>query len=533
MRLGTPASLALALAACSVPAPVEPTPVKAAPVDAVGPAPLRRLTNSQYLNALTDVFGAEQPALEAFPADPPVGGFDNAAEAQQPSELRVARYQVAARRWAELLTSDDAHLKQLLGCDAWTTPEQQSECLERFLSGKARLLLRRPLDSPLLERYRAHVADWTAALDFPGAVQLLVEALLQSPQFLYRPEPGDAFDGYALASRLSFLLWDSGPDEVLLAAAEAGALSTRAQLRDAALRLLGDEKSRRAQWNFHRQWLALDRVLQDEHSQRTLEVDPRWTASTQASAYAETKAFVENVTQDEGTLGALLTSRRAWLDAETARLYGVAVDPAVPWSPVVLDAAQRAGLLTRAAFLAGLSHRGATSPPIRGNAINLHLLCRLPSPPPPGVDTTPPVAATGEAKTNRMLFEERTASGSCAGCHRAINGLGFGLEHYTAVGQWQDLDQGLPVDASGELFATDVDGAYDGAVALSERLAQSREVQACATQMWIRYALGRAPIDGELAELAGRFSESGGDIRALLLDLVTSNTFAQLPPEAP
>lgn len=532
MRLGTLVSLALFLVACSRPAPVEPTPIKAVAVEPVGPAPLRRLTNSQYLNALTDVFGPETPVLDAFPEDATVGGFDNAAEAQQPSQLRVARYQVAGRRWAELLTSDDAHLKQLLGCEEWTTSAQQSACLESFFAGKARLLLRRPLDAALAERYRARVAQWTAALDFPGAVQLLVEALLQSPQFLYRPESSDLFDGYALASRLSFLLWDSGPDEVLLAAAENGTLVTRAQLRAAALRMLGDEKSRRAQWNFHRQWLALDRVLLEEHSQRTLEVDPGWTPTTQASALTETRLFVENVMQNEGTLAALLTSRQGWLDAETARLYGVATAPSVPWSPVLLDAAQRSGILTRAAFLAGLSHRGATSPPIRGNAINLHLFCRAPAPPPPGVDTTPPMP-TGGTNSNRTLFEVRTAPSMCAGCHRSINGLGFGFEHYSAAGQWQDVDQGAPVDATGELFGTDVDGPYDGAVALSDRLATSREVQHCATQMWIRYALGRAPIEGELSQLADRFIDSGGDVRALLAELVTSNTFAQFPPEAP
>lgn len=501
---------------------------------AVGPAPLRRLTNSQYLNALTDVLGPEQPVLEEFPADSPVGGFDNAAEAQTPSELRVARYQVASRRYAELATRDAAGVARLMSCTTWTTGEDEQRCLNSFLNGTARRLFRRPLKSDEVERFVALFATLRAGVDFEGASQLLLEAMLQSPQFLYRPEVQGEFDGYALASRLSFLLWDSGPDDALLRAAELGELNTEAQVREQASRLLNDPKAKRTLWNFHRQWLALERLLLDEHSVRTPEVDPLWTTATQASALTETRKFVENVMLDEGTLSALLTSRRAWLDAETARLYGV-TPPTKEGDAVSLDATQRSGLLTRVAFLAGFSHRGATSPPIRGNGVNLHLLCRLPTPPPPGIDTTPPMQHDGP-RTNRMLFEERTSPPACAGCHRSLNGFGFGFEHYTASGAWQTVDHTLDVDAHGELFLTDVDGPFDGAIELSETLARSRTVHECATKMWIRYALGRAPSDDEqpwVGVEAERFFKNGGDVKALLLDVVTSPTFMQLPEVTP
>lgn len=510
------------------------TPPESPPVpELVGPAPLRRLTNAQYLNALDDLFGRDRPTIQELPADPVVGGFDNAAEAQSPSDLRIARFAEAAQKLAQFVVTDPARLATVLGCPRWNTAELQTACLESFLATTARRVQRRALTDEELDHARTRFAQWQEQVDFEGAVQLSLEAMLQSPQFLYRPESQADFGGWALASRLSLLLWDSVPDAALLDAAERGELSTVEQVRAQAERLMADPKAGRVMWNFHRQWLALERLLLDEHLARTPEVDAQWTAATRASALEETRRFIEHTMLEEGTVSALLTSRRAWLDAETARLYDVPA-PSTPWSPVLLDAEHRAGVLTRVAFLAGTSHRSATSPPIRGNSINLKLLCHQPTPPPPGVNATPPTP--GPTATNRMVFEQRTSPSGCAGCHRTLNGLGFGFEHYTAAGRWQNVDQGLPVDATGELVGTDVDGPFDGAVQLSATLATSREVHHCATQMWVRYALGRAPVDGEqpwVEALANRFVDGGGDVKALLLDLVTSATFRSFPEDTP
>ena len=175
--------------------------------------------------------------------------------------------------------------------------------------------------------------------------------------------------------------------------------------------MLLDDRARRVLWNFHRQWLGLDRVLGDEHLVRTPEVDPAWTAATPVAATRESQLFVENVLLANGSLRNLLTSRRAWVNGEMARIYGVAApaDPAA-WSEVELPETERAGILTRVAFLAGHSHRGATSPPIRGNGIELRFFCQPPISPPPGVDLSQPKADPKQGpQTNRMLFEARTA----------------------------------------------------------------------------------------------------------------------------
>jgi hypothetical protein len=294
--------------------------------------------------------------------------------------------------------------------------------------------------------------------------------------------------------------------------------------------MLKDDRARRVLWNFHRQWLGLDRVLGDEHLVRTPAVDPAWSSASQLAALRESQLFVENVLMESGSLKELLTSRRAWVNGEMARVYGVTppADPGV-FAPTLLPNDERAGILTRAAFLAGYSHRGATSPPIRGNGIQLRLLCQFLRSPPPGVDLSMPTAAPGQGpQTNRMLFEARTRPTFCMGCHTGLNGFGFGLEHYDAAGHYQASEVGLPIDARGALLGTDVDRPFDGALDLSAALADSKVVDRCATQQWIRYALGRAPTADEepvLDALATQLHASGGDLRALLVAIVTAPTF--------
>jgi hypothetical protein len=213
-----------------------------------------------------------------------------------------------------------------------------------------------------------------------------------------------------------------------------------------------------------------------------------------------------------------------------SRVYGLPAprDPA-GFQPVTLPSSQRAGLLTRVAFLAGYSHAGATSPPVRGNGIQLRLLCELPISPPPGVDLSQPKAAPDAGpETNRQLFEQRTAPAMCQGCHAGLNGIGFGFENYDAAGHYQTTDDGLPVDATGALIGTDVDGPFNGAVELSKVLSTSRKVHACAAQSWVRFALGRAVVDVEtptVTALGTSFLESGGDLRALMLSIATSPSF--------
>jgi len=547
MRAGNTLALALA-AALSAGAgcflnPPTPTPISEA--TEVGPAPLRRLTNAEYLNALADLFPSQSTlVLPPLPADTVIAGFDNAIEAQQPSDVLIARYETIANLYAAALTVDDPSVSALVQC-SWSTPTLATACATQFITQTGRLVYRRPLTQDEVSRLQLKFTAWQSAVDFEAAVQLTLSTMLQAPQFIYRPEPipNDsavtlaaltggviAVDPYAMASRLSFFLWESTPDETLLDAAASGALETVDQIRAQAERMLADDRARRALWSFHRQWLGLDLILDSEGVYRTPAIDPNWTAQSPISAEMETELFVENTLMAGGTLTDLLLSPNAWVNGEMAQLYGVA-PPSDPnaFGAVLLPSGQRAGLLTRIAFLAGTSHSGGTSPPIRGNAVQLRLLCELPMSPPANANLSMPTATPGEGpQTTRMLFEARTAPAECQACHASLNGIGFGFENYDAAGNYRTTEVGLPIDASGVLMGTDVDGPFNGALALSATLSKSQMVQQCATQQWLRYALGRAPVDAETSLLTAwtaAFASSGGDIRTLLINIVTSPTF--------
>ncbi|MBL8680344.1 MAG: DUF1592 domain-containing protein [Myxococcales bacterium] len=508
----------------------------------VGPSPLRRLSNGEYLRSLQALFPTVHVPVPALPEDNVVAGFDNQAESQQPTDVRVARYETIASLYATVLTEDAAAVRAITGCDDWSTPQRADACARSFIARVGERVFRRPLDDAEASRWALRFHAWETSVDFEAAVRLTLTALLQAPQFIYRLEleplapTGERLarvDDAALATRLSTLLWQSGPDDALREAARQGRLSTAERVRAEASRMLADPRAKAGYWAFHRAWFGLDRARSDEHAARTAEVDPGWTDRTSAAALDESRRFIENTLFETGSFRALFESPRAWVDQETARLYGVP-GPTQRGAvvEVTLPSDQRAGILTRIAFLAGHSHRGATSPPIRGNAVFVRLFCELPNSPPPNVDTSPPTQSPDAgAQSNRALFEARTQPAACRGCHRALDGIGFGFERYNAAGIYQSLDRGVPVDSRGELLRSGVDGPFDGAVELSRLLARSSVVASCLVRQWVRFAMGRAPHEVEhswVESLTRRFSAHGSE-RELLLDLVSSASFRYRP----
>lgn len=504
----------------------------------VGPSPLRRLSNNEYLRSLEALFPSVRLALPSLPEDNTVAGFDNQAESQRPTDVRVARFETIATMYAEALTPDAAAVRALTGCAEWSTPQSADACARSFIETTGARIYRRPLSASEVDRVALRFHAWETAVDFEAAVRLTLAALLQAPQFLYRPEyePTDpespavvAVEPYALASRLSMLLWQSAPDATLLDAARTNQLQSAEQVRAQAARMLADERSKSGYWAFHRAWFGVDRLRGEEHTLRTSEVDPQWTERTVDAAIEESRRFIENTLFETGSFRELMESPRAWVDAESARLYGVAgPSDASTVIETTLPRDQRAGILTRVAFLAGTSHRGATSPPIRGNAVFVRLFCELPNSPPPGANLTPPTQTpeTGP-QTNRALFEARTQPPTCQGCHFALDGIGFGFERYNAAGVYQSLDHGLPVNSQGGLHRTDVDGPFDGAVELSRMLARSQTVSRCLVRQWVRFAMGRAPHATESAWINGmveRFATHSSE-RELLLELVSAPQF--------
>jgi hypothetical protein len=243
----------------------------------------------------------------------------------------------------------------------------------------------------------------------------------------------------------------------------------------------------------------------------------------------ETLRFASYVIlQGDGRLATLLTAPYSFPGPSVRGLYGLPPMANPAMTPVMLDPARRGGLLTQPAFLAAHAHANQSSPVTRGKAIRVNLLCDPPAPPPPDVNTVPPDPAPG--LTTRQRFAVHEAEARCAGCHVAMDPIGFGFESYDAIGVYRTLDAGQPVDARGQLSFTDVDGPFNGAVELATKLAGSNQVRMCVTKQWFQYAFGRsADADANDAcsywSVLGAFQTSSFNVRELLIAIVSADAF--------
>ncbi len=446
----------------------------------LGSAPARRLTNAEYDNTVRDLLGGDIPRLPEQPSDAGLqGSFENDALSLGPSDVRVARYEAAATLLGAHAVNSATARDRVVPC-----PTADAECGRQFVETFGKRAFRRPLTDDELDRWVGFFESQRASIDFDAGVQLTVAAMLQAPQFLYRLENegseinADQFElsQHELASRLSYLLWETMPDDELLAAAAAGDLESDVQLEAQARRLLTNDRARTAVRNFHRQWLYLDRVLGED---KLPELVPMWSAGARESAKEETLLFIENTFLGGGTVNDLFTSNIAYVDDVMAQLYDIP-SPTEPWSQVELDPDERAGLLSRIAFLAGNAHDANGSPPLRGVYVMERILCETRPSPPASADVSTPVAAPNQGPmTNRDLFEQRVAPSACQGCHVRIDGFGYGFENYDAAGLFRAEDNGLPVDASGFANGIGNDADYDGAVELQALLGESDVVRGC------------------------------------------------------
>jgi hypothetical protein len=487
----------------------------------VAAQPLRRLTRAQYRNIARDVLGLVVD-VESLDDDEKAGPFDSNSSAPV-SNVTVEQYRLLAE---SLATAAMDRVDELVACN----PAEQG-CDATFIRDIGRLLYRRTLTQAEVATYLGLFARGD---DFPNGARLVLQAMLQSPVFLYQLELSlpDAGEGVVelerpeLASRLSFFLWNSGPDRALLDAADAGELDSADGLRTHAERLLADTRAREAIANFHLQWLAVDdlpTLLKDEA------VYPQFDEELRAAMADEARRFAQVVIlQGDGKLETLLTAPYSYIDGPLFGLYGVA-EPGGhdPGQRVDLDPTKRAGVLTQAAFLATHAHANQSGPIQRGAAIRTNFLCDPPPPPPPTANAVPP--SPDPDATTRELFEAHTENPECAACHVLIDGIGLGFEGYDGVGAYREQENGLAVDQSGELVGTDdIDGEFDGVVELAAELAKSQQVRECVARQWFRYAFGRIEGDGDacsLDVLDTAFADSDGDIRELLIGIVQTDAF--------
>lgn len=499
----------------------------------LGPAPLRRITRFEYGRSVADLTGVDAATSLSLPPDEETLGFDDIATAYSVSALHAARYLDLAEQIAAALVADGGRLTAFAGCDPTSG---DPPCVDAFVTAFGRRAWRRPL---LDEEKQALLALYADTSD-PGpgdGLSAVVAALLQSPQFLYRPEASDAtaaavepLDGYALATRLAYLVTGAEPDETLLAAAESGNLDTETGLLAETDRLLATDRASDLFVHFASEWWELESVA-------TLEKDRslyrRWTDTTPAALAEASRLFLADAWQGPATLSKLLTAPVTFANPELAADYGLPTPTGAGFQRFALDPLRSAGMLTQGAFLAVHAKADQTSPVLRGKFVLAKLLCMPPAPPPPSIVVSPPVV--DPRLSTRERYAQHTIDPVCSSCHTVMDPIGFSFEHYDATGRWRDIDGGQPVDATGTLRGTDVDGALDGVPSLASRLARSTEVSTCAATQWFRYAFGRSEQTAgdtcTIAALSAALSGPGGDFKKMVRETVRMTVFRKRAPE--
>lgn len=421
-----------------------------------------------------------------------------------------------------------ASRRKILACD----PNTGAACVEKIVSGLARRAYRRPVTRPEIASLMRFVSMAKAdGQNVEQGIQLAIQAMLVSPHFLFRierdPDPNDParvhrISNFEMASRLSYFLWSSMPDDELLTLAETGKLGTPVVLEAQVKRLLADPRSAALADNFAGQWLEtrnLDSVKPDPQK------FPEWGPELREAMKTETRLFFESMLRDNKPLGEFLDARYTFLNERLAAHYGIAGVKGPDFRKVELTTEQRGGILSHASVLTVSSYPTRTSPVIRGKYVLQNILGVPPPAPPPDVPALDETSV-GNAGSLRQQMEKHRTNAVCASCHQRMDTLGFGLENYDATGKWRAMDGKFPIDASGTLpsgkgFATPAELR----VLLKDDLP---EFARCVTEKMLTYALGRGLERYDKKTVTGitrKLAESGYRFQTLVHEVVGSLPF--------
>lgn len=510
------------------PAAPAPAPVfEAGDPNAVGPRPLRRLTHREYNNTVRDLLGTSAQPADGFTPD-------------RSTDFAFPRAGIVSTLEAELLMdaaeslASETDLSDWLGC---SVQSPNAECIDDFIFDFATAAYRRPATDEETTRLSALYAEVTGelALTAEQGLRVVVQAVLQSPAFLYHWELGAqpptadgttaTLNGYELASRLSYLVWAAPPDETLLDAAANGDLTQPEQIQQQVERLLANPKARSSVSSFFLDWAAInpDQVVSRD---KDPDLYPEFTVDLATAMANEAASFAEQVVFDgDGTLRALLTGTTSTVNRDLAALYGLEWQGSSDVAAIDHDPAQRMGLFTQAAFLTVSGASVGSNPVKRGHKIYSTLLCKD-VPPPTGLEIPPP-APPSAGGTTRDRYAQH-GENPCASCHVVMDPLGFAFEHYDGIGRFRTEDNGLPVDASASYTIDGNEVAYADATELMQQFAQSQEVSDCVAKQWLRYALGREETSDDLPSVrsvADSFTTSTQHLPSLITAVATSRSF--------
>lgn len=505
----------------------------------IPPQPLLRVSSEQYANILRDLFPeplrSELLARSEFPETTITSGFAGAASANFVNRSKSNWIEDNAEGLANyLLAQADNALPAVASCvDTGFSAADVDDCMPQFITEFGLRAYRRPLTD---SEVAIAQAVYDAVRDEQGAEHgwaALMQLFLQAPALLYRTERGLRAEGdaklrpltdYEMATRLSFFLLNSMPDDELLAAAAAGELRTTAQVEAQARRLTQEPGVIDTLESFHRDWAQ---TYQLRDAART---DEAFTDDVRAAMQAEVRQFVQHVYEGDGRLQTLLTTNEFPVSAPLGPLYGVDdADGSVRTVP------NRSGFLTQVSFTATHAKESATDPIHRGYFVLKGVLCGSVGALPDGLDLVGPLGGAASEPTARGRLAPLTERDDCSGCHRVFNPIGLSMESYDELGRYRTQENGVDIDTSGELLTLSADATYDDMSAMVALMAQSDAVHDCYADHWYEYALGRSPVTEELPALEPiktHFRDSGGDIRELLVAIATSPPFRFRPVAA-
>jgi hypothetical protein len=501
--------------------------------------PLRRLSSTQTDNTLRELFGGglgdTLVGIVDLPKTEIVSGFSTEANANVVNTASSNAFEDAAEVISDYLIDNASTALPLLmpcGSDSYGDSDITA-CVDRFIDEFGLRAYRRPLTGEEKQILRAVYDDVHGTQTATEAWAAVVQVMVQSPQFLYLAEPGAdpvegadhlvQLDDYEMASRLSYFLNNTMPDDELFAAAAADELRTIEQIEAQAQRLADKDELIDVLASFHNEWLGL---YDFEGLAKVPVLFPGYDDSVRTAMAEEIRLLTEHAMNDlDGSVSSFLSATDWEVPAELAFVYGLSEA-----GPASAGTGPRSGALTTSAFLATHAHEDASSAIQRGVFIRRAVLCGDLAPPQVTDDQREVVLSpAAEASTARERLEPLTQTGQCSACHLAINPLGLALENFDAIGQWRDTENGVTIDPSGAIDqAADADGSFGDVTGFVELISDSSTVQYCYSEKLFRFAVGRlaAEEDGcALDELKYAADQSDGDIRELLIGMTLTHSF--------
>ena len=499
-----------------------PGPGKVGDYTGVGPNGRRRLTRVEYDNTVRDLLAdSTRSGFAKLPEDA-TDPFDNDYKTQQVSGALIEAAETLAQEAAARALADPTKRANLVPC----APQGPSDaaCMRSFITRFGRRALRRTMQEEDVQRYLALQAFAVEAQDFWVGVDLVMRAVLQDPEFLYRIETGTPvsnkpgvfrLNAFEIATRLSYFIAGTTPSDALLDAAEKGGLDSLDARRAAAKTLLVDRQARDRIDYFHALWLGYHQLPHP--------------ANLTSAMRAESAALVERVTSNPTSdYFDLFRSEETKVNDLLADHYGLPRPGSSTGAWVSYGTNPRRGILSHGSVLSAGAKFDDTSPTLRGIFVRTRLLCETIPPPPPTVNVDkPPEGDAGTCKVNRYAAHANV--GSCYGCHQLTDPIGFGLEAYDRTGAFRTHDKGAPecaISGEGELKGT---GKFNGPAGLANMLVSSGKLEACVVTQLYRYAMGRrerAEDQPTLDLLSELFRQKSRSFEELVLDTVSTAAFA-------